>query len=316
MLGLLRIIRFIRFSLVITQGELYPIMRHAIVLLLILGSILPFLSSSVATVHAQDELVATLEVFNAGVEIKRAGTDLWLPVNIESLVGQGDAIRTDETGEALITFFADGTSSEIEPNTEMVINEFIGDEDSFKLTLEVLRGITRQQFESLLDQDSDSSYQVITPGITMTVRGTDFAVRVEDSGRSALITTDGLVDADNTAVEHGFGVRAEENGPLSDVVPATNFEELDAALDGCAASNALSGDILFVVRRAPDMDSQVITTLTPTEIGEVFGVSADEGWYRIPLDNPTFEYGWVSAALVELGDNCTMLREFPNTYTE
>lgn len=315
-LDMLRIIRFIRFSEVITQGELQLIMRHAIVLLLVLSSIISFLPLSVATVHAQDELVATLEVFNAGVEIKRAGTDLWLPVNIESLVGQGDAIRTDETGEALITFFADGTSSEIESDTEIIISEFVGDDDSFDLTLEVLRGITRQQFESLLDQDSKSSYQVVTPGITMTVRGTDFAVRVEDDGRSALITTEGLVDADTTPVEDGFGVRAEENGPLSDVVPATNFDELDAALDGCSASNALAGDILFVVRRAPNTDSETITTLTPDQIGEVFGVSEDEEWYRIPIDNPPFEYGWVSASLVELGDNCTMLREFTNTHAE
>ena len=269
-----------------------------------------------ANAQAQDELVATLEVFDAGVEIKRVGTDLWLPVNIESLVGQGDSIRTDETGEALITFFADGTSAELEPNTEIIITEFVGDDDSFDLTLEVLRGITRQQFAKLLDRDENSSYQVVTPGITMTIRGTDFAVRVEDGGRSALITTDGLVDANTTPVEVGFGARAESDGDLSDVVPAANFDELDAALDGCTAANTLSGDILFVIRRAPTSDSQIITTLTPSKIEHVFGVSADEAWYRTPIDIPLFEFGWVSSALVELDENCSNLREFSNTHSE
>lgn len=293
-------------------------MRRLILLLVIFSLMLPTLISSAPVAHAQDELVATLEVFNAGVEIKRSGTDLWLPVSIESLVGQGDAIRTDETGEALITFFADGTSAELDPDTEIIITEFVGDDETeeFNLTLEILRGITRQQFAKLLDRDSGSSYRVVTPGINMTVRGTDFAVRVEDDGRSALITTEGLVDAANTPIEAGFGVRAESLGALSDVVPATSFDELDAALDGCSAANALSGDILFVVRRAPSADSSLITTLAPAEIVEVFGVSEDEAWYRVPLDNPQFDFGWVSAELIELGSSCSMLREFSATHSE
>ena len=303
-------------SFAFNQGEINPIMQRFTLLFIILSLVIPALALPTPTAQAQDELVATLEVFNAGVEIKRAGTDLWLPVSIESLVGQGDSIRTDETGEALITFFNDGTFSELDPESEIVITEFVGDDEDFSLTLEILRGITHQQFEKLLDKNANSSYQVVTPGITMTVRGTVFAVRVEETGRSALITTDGLVSANKTPVEVGFGVRAESDGALSDVVPATNFDELDAALDGCAANKALSGDILFVVRRAPSTDSQIITTLTPDEIQEAFGVSEDEAWYRIPIDNPLFEYGWVSADLIELGGNCSMLREFPNTHVE
>lgn len=150
----------------------FTLVRLAVVALLLVVVIGP--------AAAQSDLVASLEVLNAGVEVRRVDTVNWVPVKVETLIGPGDSVRTNGTGRVRITFFSDGTSVEIEPRSEYRLVEFTGDEQSFRLTVEVLIGITRQQFARLVAPES--SYRVITPGAEMTVRGTDFAVRVEETG--------------------------------------------------------------------------------------------------------------------------------------
>ena len=87
--------------------------------------------------------------------------------------------------------------------------------------------------------DAHSSYDVETPGMSLAAQGTQFSVRVEENGRSGLIVSEGLVDATTTEanidIAPMFGVRSEVNNSLSDVVRASTFAELDAALDGCTA---------------------------------------------------------------------------------
>src|SRR5512134_17597 len=87
---------------------------------------------------AQDEYAATLEVLNAGVEVQRVNTVNPIAVEVEAIVGVGDIIRTDDTGQARITFFADGTDATLEPNTEYRIVKFQADDQDFQLTVEAL----------------------------------------------------------------------------------------------------------------------------------------------------------------------------------
>lgn len=249
----------------------------------------------VAEVNAQDDLVAALEVIDAGVQVKRVDTANWVPVRVETLIGPGDVIRTDATGQARITFFADGTQVNLEPETEYRIIEFSGDEDEFTLTVEVLAGITRQQFERLVGEGS--SYTVVTPGAAMTVRGTDFAIRVEHDGRSSVLTYEGLVaaneDGEGAEVPPNFGLRAEVDKRLSDVVPATTFEELDFALDGCPGTFDTAADVNLNVRLGPGAQFDRVGTIPPAGITNIIGVNEGDDWYRIPFRDG---YGWVYSA--------------------
>ena len=269
-------------------------------------------------VQAQDELAASLEVLNAGVEVQRVGTTQWVPIKVESLVGQGDAIKTDATGKAIITFFNDGTAVELEPDTEYQIVEFTGDDTTFTLRVEVLAGITRQQLGRLLDPGS--SYEVLTPGASMTARGTDFSVRVEASGRSSVLTYEGLVGAekDRTAanIAPGYGLRAEVSGSLSDVVPATTFDELDAALDGCAGAINTPADVRLNVRLGPDSSTARVGSIGPDEVNLLIGTDTTDGWYRIPYRGG---YGWVSGAAMDVqitDDACTTLPVYASDHLE
>lgn len=267
------------------------------------------LSGVASVLHAQEtELVAVLEVIEPGVRMQRLGASVWADVQVESIVGAGDVIRTDSDGKARITFFADGTFTELEPDTEYRIIEFNGTEERFSLSVEILAGIAVQQFARLLDPAS--SYDVLTPGMAMTVRGTDFAVRVEGDGRSALLTYDGLVEAGGSgtsaAINPGFGVRSEVGQELSPVVPATSFEELDAALDGCAGTMTSDADVRLNVRVGPGVDFGRVGSIDPQEIVHILGVDESGMWYRIPFNDG---YGWVSAAQFMV-DTCEELRRY------
>ncbi len=266
-----------------------------------------------APLVAQDELAASLEVLSAGVEVLRVNTTNWISVNLEGIVGVGDVIRTNATGRARVTFFADGTDTEILPNTTYQITEFRGTADQFHISAEVLVGQTIQRLTRLLD--AASIYEITTPGMSLGARGTTFAVRVEDSGRSAMLVSEGTVAAGNAdaeaPVEPGFGIRAESEGSLSDVVRATTFEELDAALDGCSASLTTPDDVSLNVRLGADTSFDRVGTISASEITTLFGVVDSGNWYRIEFRGG---FGWILSSNATVDDACVGLREFPDGF--
>jgi hypothetical protein len=279
------------------------------ILTLIFGMTILLLSGS--QTHAQSELAAVLEVLAEGVEVKRVNTADWLPVRVEAIVGVGDSIRTDSTGRVRITYFADGTDTELLPNTEYVIDRFEGDTTSFDLSVTIRKGQTTQRLSRLLD--AASSYSIQTPAMELTARGTSFAIRVESAGRSAMLVSEGLVAAAasdaNAEVAPGFGVRADDT--LSDVVLASTFEQLDAALDGCAAAIQTVDDVSINVRLGASLDYPRVGTLAATEITTLYGVTESGNWYRILFRSG---YGWILSSSAQVDTACAGLRVFPESF--
>lgn len=273
------------------------------------------LSLSTFVVSAQNEFAAVLEVLASGVEVQRVNTANAIPVSVEAIVGVGDIIRTDETGEARITFFADGTDVTIEPESEYRIIEFEGDDEDFQLTVEVIVGQTVHRLGRTLG--TDSAYEIDTPGMTLSARGTEFAIRVEDNGRSAMLVTEGDVDANTDESEANipveFGVRSEMGQPLSDVVRASSFEELDAGLDGCTVSVTTTDDVSLNVRLGPDLAQARIGTIAAEDITEFFGVNEGGTWYRIEFQG---NFAWVLSSTATIGNGCAGLRTFPDSQVE
>ncbi|MCU0482464.1 MAG: SH3 domain-containing protein [Anaerolineae bacterium] len=267
-----------------------------------------------AIVMAQEttELAATLEVLDEGVELLRVNTSNWLPVRVEGIVGVGDMIRTDASGRARITFFENGTDTELQPNTTYKINRFEAVADGFNLEAEVVVGQTLQRLGRLLD--ANSSYTIITPGMTLVARGTVFRIRVEDTARSAMLVDEGLVDAGNADanadVAVGFGIRAEPQATLSDVVRASTFDQLDAALDGCTATISTPDDVSINVRVAPNRDAELLGYVDAGSINVLYGETESSNWYRIMYDDG---FGWILSSSAVVGA-CAGLRQFPDDY--
>ncbi len=268
---------------------------------------------SLSMAQSGGELAATLEVLAPGVEVQRVNTVNWIAVNVEAIVGVGDTIRTDDTGRARITFFADGVETELLPNTEYRIEQFRGSEESFNISVEVVIGQTVQRLSRLLD--ANSSYDVSTPGMALAARGTAFAIRVEPTGRSAMLVSEGTVNAANESGEADvppeYGIRAEVGQPLSDVVRASTFDELDAALDGCTVSISTQDDVRLNVRIGPGLDFPRVGTIDPAEITTFIGVVESGGWYRIEFNGG---FGWVLSSTADIDSGCAGLRQFPDDY--
>lgn len=267
------------------------------------------------TASAQSQLAATLEVLASGVSVRRVNTQEFIPVIREAIVGVGDTIRTDATGRVRITFFSDGVDTELLPNTEYAITQFEGAGESFQITVQVVLGQTVQRLQRLLD--SNSSYNINTNGMTLAARGTQFSVRVEASGRSGMLVTEGNVDATSgeatASVPPSFGIRADRATGLSDVVKASTFDELDAAIDGCSAVLTLADDVSLNVRTAPRRDGRQIGYATAEDVAQILGTNQSANWYRIAFADG---YGWVSVANVSIDENCAGIRIFADDFDE
>ncbi len=283
-------------------------MRFWAVILVILGVM-------GASLFAQTDLAATLEVLEGDVSVQRVNTSTFIPITIEAIVGVGDVIQTGNSGRARITFFADGTDTELLPNTTYRIEAFSGNATTFQLSVEVILGQTSQRLGRVLD--ANSSYNVNTQGMTMAARGTVFSVRVEESGRAGMLVQEGVVEADKdddlAQVPPQFGVRAEAEGALSDVVRATTFDELDAALDGCSVTVTTSDDVSINVRVSPNTTAEQLGIVEAFEISTLFGKSETGNWYRITFED---SYGWILSSTTTFDDTCAGLRIFPSDYIE
>lgn len=272
--------------------------------------LLLILVMGVFSVNAQGEFAASLEVLSAGVQVQRVNTVDFMTVEVEAIVGVGDIIRTDESGQARITFFADGTDVTLEPNTEYNIVQFNGDDDTFQLTVSVLAGQTTHRLNRVLSPNS--SYNVETPGMTLAAKGTIFAIRVEEDGRSGMLVYEGLVDSSSgqnaVDVPEQFGVRAEVEGDLSDVVRASTFAELDSALDGCEVLVTTPDDVSINVRSGPSVDHDLVGVISAMEITKFIGMNAgDSAWYRIPYEDG---FGWILSSTAVVNSPCAGLRVF------
>jgi hypothetical protein len=266
-------------------------------------------------VSAQPQLAATLEVLAPTVTVQRVDTANPIEISVEAIVGVGDTITTGDEGRARITFFADGTTTELEPNTEYVINEFNGNDDGFEIRVSVLVGQTIQQLGRVLD--ANSSYEIETPGMTLAARGTTFDVRVENTGRAGMLVREGDVSAsamnESAQVPPEFGVRSEPDAPLSDVVRAATFAELDSALDGCRVSVTTPDDVSINVRTGPSLDADRVGFIAAEEIDTVVGTVDGAAWYRIPFGGA---HGWFLSSTADITGDCAGLRVFPVDYRE
>ncbi len=261
------------------------------------------------------ELAATLEVLNPGVEVRRVNTSAFLPVQVEAIVGVGDIIRTDATGRARITFFANGIDTELLPDTQYGIVEFEGEDAAFNLTVEIIAGQTLQRIGRALD--ANSNYNVNTPSMSLAARGTAFSVRVEESGRAGMLVTEGTVTAAKESAEASvppeFGIRAAVSEALSEVVRASTFAELDSALDGCDAVLTTVDDVSINVRATPSREAELLGTILPDDVSRFFGVVESGDWYRIPYQDG---FGWVLSTGATIAEDCAGLRTFPDNVTE
>jgi uncharacterized protein YraI len=100
---------------------------------------------------------------------------------------------------------------------------------------------------------------------------------------------------------------------LSDVVLASSFEELDAALDGCTINLSTIDDVSLNVRLGPSMDAPQIGFVSADSIVNALGTSQSGAWYRFTYEDA---FAWVLSSSAQVSDTCAGLRVFPDNHSE
>jgi len=118
---------------------------------------------------------ATLVEFNGDVTLQHRGEDLWLPVDTDIPVEEGDRLRTGEDGSAEI-LMDDGSVVRMEEGTEITLEELAADCQDQRIlsTMALWFGRILCTVQKLVHRES--RFQVRTPTLVAAVRGTDFVV--------------------------------------------------------------------------------------------------------------------------------------------
>lgn len=132
------------------------------------------------------------------------------------LVRPGDQVRTSADGHAVLTFI-DGSTMVIEPSGSLVLEEATFRPGSVAVRVFQSVGLTWSSVSRLLAPGS--RFEVRTPALTASVRGTAFEVEVAADGETRVRTSEGAVAVSNDKGEVIVGEGAETTaGP--DQAPA------------------------------------------------------------------------------------------------
>lgn len=199
---------------------------------------------------------ATLNVFAGRVEVRPAGGPAFQIVADEIELHQGDTVRTGPDGRASIEYFDDSvTGLDFETTfnlTELVTVQNVPQSKIIKTTQPI--GTT---FNTVTELDDPLSlFEVKTPSVTASVRGTVYLLSVTSLGTTAkviegavaLTTTKGLI-----TVEAGEKVTTAPDGTIGPVSPLTTSDlddpfivftqcELDPTIESCAPVDNSDGE--------------------------------------------------------------------------
>lgn len=129
---------------------------------------------------------AVLSVLNGDVDASRAGAEFG-PALDGDILSTGDVVRADDKGRAVLTFF-EGSTLSVDPLSHVKVVSLVKTgSGGIQLDVEQTAGRTWASVSKLTSPDS--KFQIKTPSMTATVRGTTFETIVEKTADGKTITT-------------------------------------------------------------------------------------------------------------------------------
>ncbi len=178
-------------------------------------------------------------------------------------VSQNDTIQVGP-GASVALNLQDGSVIEISENSTLQVSELVVTEDSVRVRLRLIAGRAFSRVRKLLGVDD--VFEIITPSSTVSVRGTEFVVKVLSPDTTYLAVMEGLVTMQmgEQMVEVAAGEQViGETGETMAVEPYTGVEPdyLDAA----------PGDSTPVIENTPE------ATATPAPTGSITAPASTSG---------------------------------------
>ncbi len=254
-------------------------------------------------VAGQDEpLAALLEVVYGGVEVRRAETEVWLPLQVGAVMptGDGDTYRTDETGRALITLpEADGELLVL-PNSEFTLANYVDPGANGPLVnthLERGEVVGRVVGATGLRLDSPGGFN----DMQVDVFPAHFAVAQFAEAR-VIVVWRGEYTVTNLGELQAEEVRYDilpgnftADAPLPHPSPAS----VVGLADGCPATITTTNGRDLNARTGPSTNNLLLGQFPDGADVRVMGIVAAGGWIRVQFRSG---FGWVERLAVELDD--------------
>ncbi len=237
----------------------------------------------------------------------------WMAVSSGDTVHSGQRLRTGADSSVTLVFF-EGTQATLGPNTDLVLNKIDGDWGK-QLQVELIQNGGETDHQVVPLQGENSSYQVLTPSGSASVRGTSFSVLVDDTGLSLFTVDSGEVlvtnEAGETSVSAGQGLVTDLGEPMDtpiylftlqgelkdNVGPTWVVENLDINItDGTRIyGDPQIGDIVLVngyINKDNEWVAHSIDTpFTDGKGGTLSGVVTSVGTGELGINGILFMYG-------------------------
>jgi hypothetical protein len=191
--------------------------------------------SLLAGSHSSATHVATLTRVQGAVDILKAGSSTWQPVEADTRIEAGSRVRTGPDAAVQLTFF-EGSTTDLTSNTEVSIDQMssLKKDVGRVIILQQWTGRTYHRVQPLLDVDS--RFEVETPSAVASVRGTEFALDVETDGATRVIVVEGLVNVEAqeivVPVEAGHETVARPQHPPEPARPVSMLPAQVETLNG------------------------------------------------------------------------------------
>lgn len=243
---------------------------------------------------------AVIDIHYDTVEIRRGGTDAWLPLRAGALapIGAGDRIRTNDAGRALIT--AGGAASYLLPNTDYTLMDYA--DDAIHTRLHSGQVTHRIREAAAFTVETPTATFDLTPGPRLNV-----IMTARERGTDYLLVAQGTARVGQRELTQGDALANTEDGPayLRNVAPPLNPARVDGLLYGCAGTVETEGAGQDLNTRAgPSTDNPTLGLLVDGQAVQVMGLVASGGWYRVQFRGG---FGWVTRlAVTDIAPGCAL----------
>ena len=164
--------------------------RYTFFLLAVISFLIP--SGSAHGAEEKDPYSATLVEFEGEVFIQKHDEEIWLPVEVDIPLEEGDGIKTGKDGHAEI-LMDDGSMVKLEKNTEITIRELAADYQTRSISSSLFLWFGRALSNITKFTSKNSRFRISTPTLVAGVRGTEFIVESTDSNMTEVGVFDGKV---------------------------------------------------------------------------------------------------------------------------
>jgi hypothetical protein len=134
---------------------------------------------------AQANIGKITELQGTAVEIKRGSKSI--KASKDSVIESNDTVSVGSSTKLTITF-ADNSTAKITENSKLIIDDFVYDPKggAAKSSMKVALGTVRMA-SGAIAKNSAQNVNIKTPTAAIAVRGTDFAMTVDELGRSTVV---------------------------------------------------------------------------------------------------------------------------------